>query len=283
MAVEFAQFQLKDLSQQFQDNLGTEIGKYTVPLVLDWTFIGSGTLIRFGACYGILTASHVVSNKDWAVDCGAYSRQRLRVVVAEYAHDLFIEARRLEIERTVRKSDEYGPDLAFIRIPESEFLHAILPRKSFFDIRFHADKKFAEAQKRDGLAVFSGFPAADKFEADAELGFDIVNGLIGYGFITGREKEEEKDGFDYIEVGASYAQPDKSPVSFRGVSGGGLWQVPVFRKKEHGLGQEYYEGIFLSGVMIYENPIVDQHRRIRGHGPKSLYRIFFPKLEHRFG
>jgi hypothetical protein len=276
-------FQLKDLSKQVQDNVGTEIGKYTVPLVLDWRFIGSGTLIRFGECHGVLTASHVVSNKDWQINAGAYSKQTLRTAVAEYAHDLSIEARRLEIERTIRKSDEYGPDLAFIRIPDSEFLHAILPRKSFFDICSSAEKKFAEAGKSDGIMVFSGFPEADRFDGQPELGFDIVHGLIGYGFITGREHEEEREGYDYIEVGASYAGDNKPPVSFGGVSGGGLWQVPVFRKKDHGLGQEYYEGIFLAGVVIYETPIVNDYRRIRGHGPKSLYKIFFPQLEQRFG
>src|SRR5439155_15057179 len=92
-------FQLKDLKKEFQDKLGSEIGKYSIPLILDWDFIGSGTLIRLGECFGILTASHVVSNNDWEVDCGAYSKQVLRVAVADYAHDLSIEARRLQIER----------------------------------------------------------------------------------------------------------------------------------------------------------------------------------------
>ena len=189
MALESVRFQLKDLPKQLQDNVGTEIGNYTVPLVLDWGFIGSGTLIRFGNCYGVLTASHVVSNNYWKIDVGANSKQALRTAIAEYAHDLFIEARRLDIEQTTRKSDEYGPDLAFIRIPDSEFLHAILPRKSFFDIRSSAEKKFTEATKSDGIAVFSGFPEADKFEAKAELGFSTVHGLMGYVFITGREHE----------------------------------------------------------------------------------------------
>ena len=67
--------------------------------------------------------------------------------------------------------------------------------------------------------------------------------------------------------------------SFGGVSGGGVWRVPVYRKKGDPKGAEYYQNRTLAGVAFYEeNHLPDGRFFVRTHGPKSLYRTFLPEL-----
>jgi len=275
-----------DIPEEVQNRLGRAAGDFAIPIVLDWQFLGSGTLIRFANSYGILTAEHVVrhpSKVEKRIDTSINSKQRLITTVAEYPHELAIETRFLDMRTTVRQDDEFGPDLAFIRIPHGPFLNELRARKSFVNVGIDPRKRFDQAMDQRGCVVFSGFPNETRFNDKPELGFQLVNGLLGVGFITGQDKHFERGEHDYIEVGVSRKPGLSPPTTFKGVSGGGLWRVPIVRPENARTETNVdFGNLRLAGVVFHESD-PNEYQTIRAHGPVSLYEVFFPGLEKAFG
>jgi len=280
MCDETFRLQIGDLPETLQERISADTDTHTIPLLLDSEFIGSGTLIRFGNCEGILTAAHVVTNESWAIDCSPNSAQRLFTSVKNEAQELYIETRFLEIEQTEPQSHEFGPDLAFMKIPESRFKMSILAEKAFLDVS-ESNELFRMAMTADEnpTMVFGGFPDVYKRDLMPQPGFETIQHLQGYGFLTGQEEREHHEGYDYILVGANYDQGDDPPITFRGVSGGGLWRLALSRDRA---GENYRHQIWLAGVVFYETPLEEGRRYLRAHGPESLYQNFLPRLVHRF-
>lgn len=276
----------RDIPEDVQNRLGRAVGDFSIPIVLDWQFLGSGTLIQFGDTRGILTAEHVVRHPTEAarrIDTSINSKQRLFTTIAEHPHELMIPARYLELRATERESDLLGPDLAFIKIPPGPFLNAIAARKSFVNVSVNPEQRFKEAMDTRGCIVFSGFPDEARFRDKPELGFQLVNGLLGVGFITSQDKRFEQGRHDYIEVGVSRKKGLEPPATFKGVSGGGLWRVPIVRKETAKTDTDVDFGDFrLAGVVFHESD-PNEYQTIRAHGPVSLYKVFFPALTKQFG
>jgi hypothetical protein len=274
------EIQLGNLPNALRDKLSEYTKIYTIPLILDSEVIGSGTLIRLGDCAGILTAAHVIRNDSWRIDCSTTSKQRLYTSLNERTQELYIQACCLELERTTDASYEYGPDLGFIRLGDGRFVRSILREKRFLDILSEADKgRKHKLDSEPAAIVVAGFADVYRRQMMPEPGFETVQRLQGHGFLTGQEHYERRGEYDYVEVGAAYDQNDEPPITFNGVSGGGFWQVSLFPES---LTEPYDFGIRLTGVQIYETPIKEDFRYLRGHGPESLYRVFLPRLIDRF-
>jgi hypothetical protein len=260
-----------------------------VDLGKEYKFVGSGTLISFGKNDGILTAEHVVNyaaDEKYRLNTKFGGSQKLRISVAEFPHDISIDVSYLEIETSgARKNNYYGPDLAFIKIPPSPLLRELKARKSFVNIGVRVEERFKNASVNAGCSVVTGFPEIDRvhrMEQSARLGFISTEQLKGYGFITGQVNQEEVDGYDYLDFGVSYEAGNEAPLRFNGVSGGGVWRVPVIRKKGEPPGTEYFDKFYLAGVVFFQEEIVNNQCRLRAHGPKSLYKNFFLQLEEQF-
>jgi hypothetical protein len=200
-------------------------------------------------------------------------------VVSEAAQNLAIPARYLQITRTNDVSRVYGPDLAFIRIPTGPFLSAISARKSFLNIGVDKTARYAHAMKNIGLIAFAGFPQLYHRALMPQPGFESIDLLNGCGFLTGQEHYERRGQYDYVKVVASYLTGNNPPLTFKGVSGGGMWRVHLIldepsRKLSHKM--------YFAGVVFYETALKRNRRRLRAHGPRSLYKVFFPRLLHRY-
>ena len=276
--------QHRDIPNDVQNRLGRAVGDYSVPIVLDWQFLGSGTLIRFGNTRGILTAEHVIRHPTETgkrIDTSINSKQRLMTTVAEHPHELMIDARFLELRTTERHNDKFGPDLGFIKIPPGPFLDQIEARKSFVNVALDPDQRFSEAMDERGCIVFSGFPDEARFLDEPKMGFQLVNGLLGIGFITGQDRRFDYGEYDYIEVGVSRKSGLGPPATFKGVSGGGLWRVPIVRKEAARENDVDFGKFRLAGVVFHESD-PNEYQTIRAHGPVSLYKIFFPALQEQF-
>src|SRR5437870_3054362 len=125
-------FGTADLPQDLRENIVREIGVFAVGLlgvrsvqgndVLQ--LYGCGTLVTVADNYYILTAEHV-----WAA---ARSARTINLAIVEnYDHNVPIDPQMLTaITAARRESDEWGPDLTFIRIPP-EIVGGIKARKSF--------------------------------------------------------------------------------------------------------------------------------------------------------
>lgn len=100
-----------------------------------------------------------------------------------------------------------------------------------------------------------------------QAGFARVMGapmMVGMGVVS---QEYERDDFDYLEFVAKYNAAYEGPEKFGGCSGGGLWHMPL--AIEHG--QTVVKDCVLSGVAFWQSQVVDDERKIRCHGRKSIY------------
>jgi hypothetical protein len=275
-------YKIKELPKSLIKLAADECGRYSIPLIVNEQFMGSGTLVKIDNIHGVLTAEHVVNNPRDAnlrLKCDSKSTQYFQTSIADFAHELKIPARLLSLFTTRRRCDFCGPDLAFIRIPDSPFLGEIQARKSFYNLAIDPKKRKKTALNDRGIMVVCGWPAEEQIEGRAELGFSSTKGLMGYGFITGQVEYDYRDALDYVEVGVSYkSYKNVPPESFAGVSGGGLWRVPVFRKAVETVNKAYYSRCYLSGVAFYQTDVRGRLRRIRCHGPRSIYEFFVPEL-----
>jgi hypothetical protein len=81
--------------------------------------------------------------------------------------------------------------------------------------------------------------------------------------------EETRDGYDYLTTHAKTTLPNV-PASFKGVSGGGLWEIGLTMKKATGEISWEREHHF-RGVAFWEEPKPPHEVALRCHGPRSIF------------
>ncbi len=90
--------------------------------------------------------------------------------------------------------------------------------------------------------------------------------------LTGPEKYEIRDCWDYYEIGVSQESANEFERKFGGVSGGAVWRVVPHRDAKAAEGEEYVGQMTLAGVAFYEMDDRSQPRfYVRAHGPHSIY------------
>ena len=123
--------------------------------------------------------------------------------------------------------------------------------------------------------VLCGMVGERTKELRPERRFQIAKefrGLYGPTVLAGHREEA---GFDYLSVEVSYDGDYAGPNSFKGCSGGSLWQV-LLKERD---GAVVVDDLLLSGVPFYESPNVNNRRIIECHGPRSIYATVVEALE----
>jgi len=223
---------------------------------------GSGTLIRLFGRLAILTADHVV---DQLLEAKQIS------LLVDWTGELrrcTYEPRYLHILRLARGADDGdGPDLAVIFLPSgSEATSTLVAHKSFYDL----DKRIATlpgnyTDLEWGFWFPCGVPGEGSQLLEPTRGFQSVLASWGLCAVSGRPREFEHEGFDYLDMRV----PDEGegiPTQFGGMSGAGVWHVR-FRQRQDGT--MYVEDYVLSGVVFYE--WYSPNRRLRCHGRRSIH------------
>ena len=273
---------LDELPGKIFDDVTSATRDYAVPIVVETTPLGSGTLVQIDDWLGILTAEHVVNHphkRDLRLGWPEYPARLLRTGVGEFAHDLSIKTTALRIVSTARGSDEYGPDLAFIALPPGPFLSELKARKSFYNLSLKAALRKKAALADNGFFALCGFPAVRDFAAQPQFGFSETHGLSGHSMFTGPERYERRHDWDYYEMGVSHEVADEFERTFGGVSGGGVWRVHVKRSLGNKPGSEFFSGMTFCGVAFFEiDDIHAQHFVVRAHGPTSIYGRFVDQV-----
>ena len=78
-----------------------------------------------------------------------------------------------------------------------------------------------------------------------------------------------RDGFDYVEIGFDLESSPALPESFKGLSGSGLWRVPLVESEA---GDVSFNAPSLEGVAFFQDPPDSVPAGvIRCHGRRSLY------------
>src|SRR4051812_36707153 len=88
---------LKDLPKSLTGPITDEIKDYSVPLLLNMQFIGSGTLIKCNRKHYVLTAHHVLKNQAWKANFNAGSQDEIGLAIATFPHKFSRRAEHLEL------------------------------------------------------------------------------------------------------------------------------------------------------------------------------------------
>lgn len=225
--------------------------------------IGSGTFVKIEGEYGILTAHHVTENLDRNSKLGFFVKPEGE----EHRIDIrtqFIEV--VEIDRGVEDSE--GPDLSFIVLPFAK-ASEIKPYKQFFDLTFHREGILKNPLRpNSGIWFFCGVPNIDTKEEDSERGFEKITTFSSYCGAGMANRIYSSGGYDYVEMDIEYKKESQTPLNFGGISGGGLWFVPI----DFGSGKEpEASDHILVGVVFYQSARINDMRFVKSHGLVSVY------------
>ena len=259
---EFSDVLLNDISRTTYD--------YTIPLGLNNVLVGSGTLVNIDATPGILTAAHVITVSGWNNSIGV--KQALVTTLDRHASYLWERMENLDWWISKPVDPEWGPDLAFIRLPTSgRFIEQIKGKKSFWPLTKNPSQRVEDANSSDVFATVCGFVAEETRDGEPESGFQQVERLQGYSFIGGPTAQHLVNGWDFIDVNGYRTNCTSIPGSFGGVSGGGLWTFGITRRYGDTPGTEQIDVLTLAGVAFYELDPSSEKPALRCHGPRSVY------------
>ncbi len=237
----------------------------------DAILIGSGTLVEIENTFGILTAHHVMERLP--------PQGKIGFVLFEQLHRYTLQSEFLEkivVDKELIPSE--GPDLAFIVLPPTT-LGQIKALKSFYNLSLKRDKILSNPFKNDmGIWFLCGFPDEQTTYDRPIKGFEIVKGFHGLCGAGGVEKEYIVGNYDYLEFEVHYNKNSQVPKSFGGVSGGGLWHVPLQKSKE---GKITPQEIILSGVAFHQSSMINNIRTIKCHGRRSIYKVAYELVRNK--
>ena len=216
---------------------------------------GTATCVCTGGARCLLTAAHV-----WRAlpgDRFAVGLDEGRLLIPIQRH--FVNTRVL----SGNGPDEWGPDLALIRLPDL-IASDLRQRKAFYDL----DRKRPEprvAADEGNLWTLIGAPEEQSTfgPGEAVLRLTLFDSWI-------RPESCEREGFDYVDVTFDHLRRQSLPHSYGGISGSGLWRIPTARPSDGLI--SWTHAVRLEGVAFFQKPIPTQQHIIRCHGRKSIYR-----------
>jgi hypothetical protein len=272
--------QLGTLDESLVTELYIQLGAYSIGLatlsqtygVEDALLRGSGTLIQRGNRRAILTADHVVDESNFP------RTGELLLITATNLERTRIDVSKISLDRIARGCDDgQGPDLALIHLSEP-IASALAAKKSFVNL-----DKVRQLRKEKPLLIDDGFWGAQGFVAEytKDLYVDDGRGRIKQFYnlfgASGSHAVREENSYDYIELTVSFDDLNRVPTSFQGMSGGGLWQIPLARDEK---GKIVYRTPRFSGVVFYQRAATNEvPRSIICHGPKTIDEIVWRRLE----
>lgn len=245
--------------------------------------LGSGTLVRRGKIYGILTAAHVVEEIKTFPEIGL-----LQFVVRENKYQLTtIQKEHLDsIEFRKAPWSVQGPDLAFIRLPP-HIGSAIGAASSYFNFNLHKKKALGTKPKNTRIVdcvlglvwEWKNEPQIKKFRRGTKMllkSTTQIEGLQNIGTANGMTHGRE--GFDRMLFKPEPASHFDLPASYKATSGGGLIRFYINRDTNR------ISQARLIGVAYYETDKKrNGQRNLICHGPKSLYEKLDAAMIEKWG
>ena len=264
-----ATMRIGDIPQTVLDDVENTLRHYSVTLLAFWERpsdplmpLGSGTLVSVGARRFILTAAHV-----WD-----------ELIRAERMHLPLYDGPSFSIPidrirpSVLHGGGEWGPDVALLELAESD-ASTISARKSFVNlVQQKGTLPPDPANPRDCLWAVYGM-IGEHSHVDAQAATEhrpktVTASLRGGAYFSVVRATHEYQGWDYLDLGAKL---DLSgvPLSFGGLSGGGLWQIDLNRMKDESV--KWAGKRYLRGVAFWQSGVAGERRLIRCHGPRSLF------------
>ncbi|NPV20376.1 hypothetical protein [Bradyrhizobium aeschynomenes] len=188
------------------------------------TPMGTGTFVKLGKLYGILTAGHVLNELEPIETVGLVRFPSIRPA---------LQNRRLNLAHTNRVVDWNGkecdgPDLAFVSIPEVDARDLEAKGAIFYNLGLPREfKAWTEGHRMATCYALVGVVGEWTEDGAAAL---LSGKKIDVGGLFGSAKTVrpfEEDGKDLVEIEVSYETGPRVPKSYGGVSGGALWELHV--------------------------------------------------------
>lgn len=268
---------ITQLPQSFFDRVGQLLQNYSIGLYRiegsgpteDIVLLGSGTLIHIGEIHAILTAHHVIE---------VLPRQGLLGILTTHnVHRKGLDVQRLTYLRIARGSkDSEGPDIGAIILSPS-VAGTLAAEKSFYDLRAHRDEMLTKPPARNiGVWFAHGFVEERTVEKPGSDGFERLKNFCSFTGAGGPNDDPIAVGdHDYYRFPITEACRAYSPESYGGISGGGLWQIPI-RKEPNGVFRPLNP--LLSGVVFFQEPEKHGALALKCHGRKSVYSIAYDAI-----
>lgn len=226
--------------------------------------LGSGVLVSVGSTRAILTAHHVVQVLP--------RTGRLGLLLERTSQPHSIDTRGaafLEIARGTQ--DSVGPDLGAV-VLAPHIAGAIAAKKTFYNLDSRRDRLLnSPPDLRDGVWIAQGFLEGGTVVTPDPDGRGITKGFYNFSGVGGPETGDQVGEYDYFEFPVSHEARQNAPRSWAGMSGGGLWQIPL---KREGRGLVHLTPL-LSGILFYQQPTTDTECGVRGHGRRSVYEVAY--------
>lgn len=240
----------------------------------DAILLGSGTLVSIGSIRAVLTAHHVVSILP--------TTGRLGLILGPKLQQHTVDTQGLSYLKIARGMvDADGPDLGALVFAPS-IAGAIAAKKTFYNLELRRDQLLnSPPDPHDGFWFVNGFIAERTIEERGRDGYCLVKGFINLRGAGGPEEAVVFGDHDYFAFPVSYGARSVAPKSFGGMSGGGLWHVPLMRDAE---GLIRHKTLLLSGVVFYQE-VTDSDQtccNIKCHGRQSVYRAAYEVIGRNF-
>ena len=262
---------LRDIPQYLLDDIGGDLEHYVAAILGlaaegrsdPLRLIGSGTFVVIGGRHYVLTAAHVWEMTERFPTNG--------LILTSTHHSWFPIPRDTIAARVVRggpASGELGPDLALLELPPNH-VPRIAAHKSFLDLAKRREEFLGDPLPADlGIWAVTGISQVlSKVRSDPERHLHQAD-VQGRSFFAGVVGSLDRDDWDYLDTGVNTALAGVPPT-FGGVSGAGLWQIPVTLSRA--TGQMSWTRKRFNGVAFWQSPIKENRRVIRCHGPRGLF------------
>jgi hypothetical protein len=247
-------------SPEEQERIGRNVGNFSVALFgvdgsADYrnvNLVGSGTLVVLGKSHYVLTAAHV-----WHSGLKKYESTGL--TLREDVDHCFpiLNAAIGAHELAETKLDDWGPDIVFLRIPEM-FVGSIEAYRLFYNL----DKEPKRVERGYlGARILNGTPGV-LAKGVGKIQVVEIQGM----YVTIDANFYDHNKFDLIDFEMDTTLPQVIK-DFRGVSGGGVWDVQIFPTGDK---NKFDSTETLVGVAFYQLGLKNNIQTVRCHGPKTI-------------
>ena len=279
---------LADLSEGLRINALQTLACPVIAIVPDGKQLGSGVLVEVDGVSGILTAQHVVFSEEFRQAKGLwtvphfYTKGSLNEPTTHFSStNIRTVLLRCFPETPSSGNDEWGPDLAFIRIPKDTNFESSLRavRINFYPLAWNPEARMQRAldENYSHLAI-AGAPV--EMSVDVAPTPDHVRAIIEFPvFLAAQFNYQKKEnGHDFFDVPVDREFDVRLPNFFNGVSGGAVWRLVNLFEQDPAMHELKSSDYVLAGIAFWQGFENFRPKFIRGHGPRSFYEKFLPAL-----
>jgi hypothetical protein len=262
-----------DVGRELLENATQDLADYAVGFakiyeendVEDAMLGGSGTLVSVEGHHAILTADHVLGNLPDTGLVGLILPTRFQAQLHRVTLDMALSTK-IRIARGKVASE--GPDLGALLLP-APTVSIVQSIKGFYNLSKRQELFSSEPTIDLGVWVLCGMAHEWTSDTTPEHGYQrvkVFRGISGAGVVSNQRNTND---FDYIDFETKYEGIYEGPQSYKGFSGGGLWQLIVAKTST---GDLVVKDKILSGVAFYQSTLVENRRSIICHSRQSIYK-----------